>query len=258
MGERRGPADESATLRSKGPRRPRPRGRAGIGVRQDGTLDDVPVDAALGVVLAGGLSRRMGALGPKAALAIGGEHLLARVVRRLRAGGLREVLVVGQPELGALVPGVVVVPDRRPGAHGPLAGLETALAWASDATAKHPDMPYHRAFVVACDMPFVAPALVRAMVERAAHTPEAEVLVLRSASGIEQLHAVYSLGCLPAATALLDSGARSLRELLAQVRTVEFPAAEAAPYDPSGLSAFNANTPDDWRRVIEVAAKEMS
>lgn len=213
-------------------------------------------EATLGVVLAGGLSRRMGALGAKAALTLGGESLLARVVRRLRASGLREVLVVGSSELSALVPVVPVVADRRPGTHGPLAGLETALVWASAASDQHPDTPYRRVFVVACDLPFVAPALVRAMVERAARTPYAEALVLRSANGTEQLHAVYSLTCLPVASALLDSGARSLRDLLAQVRTVEYPAAEAARDDPAGLSAFNANTPDDWQRALDLAAEE--
>ncbi|HEX6798742.1 MAG TPA: molybdenum cofactor guanylyltransferase [Ktedonobacterales bacterium] len=255
MDERRGPADESAP---RGLRPPSPPVRAGIEPRGAGALEEAPGDATLGVVLAGGLSRRMGELGPKAALSIGGERLLARVVRRLRAGSLREVLVVGPPELGAQVPGVPVVADRRPGAHGPLAGLETALLWASAATAEHPDTPYRRVFVVACDMPFVAPALVRAMVARAARTPEAEAdaLVLRSATGTEQLHAVYSLVCLPVATALLDSGARSLRELLARLRTVEYPAAEAARDDPSGLSAFNANTPDDWQRALDLAAEE--
>lgn len=238
------------------------------------------IGATLGVVLAGGLSRRMGALGAKVALPIGGEVLLARVVGRLRAAGLPAVLVVGPLELGALVPGVPVVADRRPGAHGPLAGLETALAWASDTAATHadltprpplprgagversaggkvgPDALYSHAFVVAGDMPFIAPALVRAQVERATRLPEADVLVLRSAAGTEQLHAVYSLACLPIASALLDAGARSLRELLARVRTVEFPAAEAARYDPAGLSAFNANTPDDWRHALEIAARE--
>ncbi|HKS69078.1 MAG TPA: NTP transferase domain-containing protein, partial [Ktedonobacterales bacterium] len=103
-----GPADESAP---KGVPPQSPPARAGIEPPWTEGLDSAHSGATLGVVLAGGLSRRMGDLGAKAALAIGGEHLLARVARRLRAAGLRDVLVVGPSELGALVPGVPVVAD---------------------------------------------------------------------------------------------------------------------------------------------------
>ncbi|MFI5274966.1 MAG: molybdenum cofactor guanylyltransferase, partial [Ktedonobacterales bacterium] len=80
--------------------------------------------ATIGVVLAGGQSRRMGA--SKAALLIGGEPLLRHVTRRL-AEALPAVLVVGTPALAALVPSLTLLADRRPGV-GPLAGIEAALA----------------------------------------------------------------------------------------------------------------------------------
>ena len=274
MGTGTGPSDASAPTRGGPAGEPAPNGRwpqsppARAGdrasvAREEGVPNDVTgIGDTLGVVLAGGLSRRMGAAGPKATFPIGGEPLLARVARRLRAAGLPSVLVVGPPDLLApLVPGVPVIADRRPGTHGPLAGLETALTWASAARDSKGALPYRRAFVVACDMPFVAPALVRAMLQRAADalsaSAEPAALVLRSLSNkTEQLHAVYTLGCLPVATALLDAGARSLRDLLARARTVEFPAADAVPFDPAGLSAFNANSPDDWQRALALAAEE--
>jgi molybdenum cofactor guanylyltransferase len=191
-----------------------------------------------GVVLAGGRSRRMGA--DKAALLIEGEPLLRRVVGRLRPA-LPAVLVVGPPELAPLVPGVRVVPDTRPGM-GPLAGLEAALA----------AIETPRAFVVACDMPFVAPALIRAMADyAAANAPDADAVVLRSGEDVEPLHSVYSTACLPVVTELLDAGTRSLHDLLARLRVAEFPTAEATRLDPSGLSAFNANTPSEWERALE-------
>jgi molybdopterin-guanine dinucleotide biosynthesis protein A len=191
-----------------------------------------------GVVLAGGRSRRMGA--DKAALLIEGEPLLRRVVGRLRPA-LPAVLVVGPPELAPLVPGVRVVPDTRPGM-GPLAGLEAALA----------AIETPRAFVVACDMPFVAPALIRAMADyAAANAPDADAVVLRSGEDVEPLHSVYSTARLPVVTELLDAGTRSLHDLLARLRVAEFPTAEATRLDPSGLSAFNANTPSEWERALE-------
>src|SRR5215510_7771945 len=98
-----------------------------------------------GVVLAGGKSARMGT--EKAALRIGDETLLARIVKRLRLA-LPEVYIVGPPHLAALTPGTVVIPDETP-CVGPLGGLSTALAHATS----------QRVFVMGCDMPFVEPAL---------------------------------------------------------------------------------------------------
>jgi molybdopterin-guanine dinucleotide biosynthesis protein A len=196
------------------------------------------LDETTGVVLAGGRSRRMGV--DKAALLIESEPLLRRVVGRLRLA-LPAVLVVGPPELAPLVPGVRVVPDSRPGM-GPLAGLEAALL----------AVETPRAFVVACDMPFVVPALIRAMADYVvANVADADAVALCSGEDVEPLHAVYSVACLPVVTELLDARTRSLHDLLARLRVAEFPPGEAARLDPSGLSAFNANTPAEWERALE-------
>jgi molybdopterin-guanine dinucleotide biosynthesis protein A len=175
----------------------------------------------------------------KAALLLGGESLLARVVRRLRAA-TDDVIVVGPPERLSLVPGVRIVPDARPGL-GPLGGIYTALR-ASAA-------PY--TFVVACDMPFVRPELVRYLLDLA---PGYDVVVPRSVRGTEQLHAVYSQACLPAVVSLLDAGDLAVSALYARVRTRLVAPEEWNPYDPDGLSMFNANTRADWERVCALVA----
>jgi molybdopterin-guanine dinucleotide biosynthesis protein A len=193
---------------------------------------------ATGVVLAGGRSRRMGR--DKAALLLGGEPLLRRVVRRLHRA-LAEVLVVGPAELGALVPGVRVVEDTRPGS-GPLASTGDALRAVAT--------PW--VFVVACDMPFVAPSLVRAMVKLATTSPEVDAVVLRTERGTEQLHAVYGTSCLPALDAQLAAGDLTFHHLLDNVRVREMPPSEAARHDPDGLSAFNTNAPEDWARALAI------
>jgi molybdopterin-guanine dinucleotide biosynthesis protein A len=198
----------------------------------------------VGVVLAGGRSARMGQ--SKAALNVGGEPLLARVVGRLRRAA-PDVVVVGQPELQSLVPGVPVIPDLRPGL-GPLSGLESALTAVAAADATH-------ALVVACDMPFVSPPLIQHMATLAEAQPTAQVVIPRAAHGLEYLHALYAVDCLPAIRARLDSGERSLRGLLDGLRVREIGEAEAAAYDPAGLSAFNANTPDEWRRALSLAGE---
>jgi molybdopterin-guanine dinucleotide biosynthesis protein A len=190
-------------------------------------------------VLAGGKSSRMGR--DKASLLFAGEPLLRRVVERLgRATG--QVLVIGPAELGALVPRVQVVPDLEVG-RGPLGGLVTALRTA-DA---------NRVFVVGCDMPFVQPALVAAMIERARAELTLDAVVLRSDRGAEPLHAVYSHRCLLAAVDQLARGDRSLRHLLRRLRVGEIGPEEAVRYDPHGLSSYNVNSPEDWAHAVTLA-----
>lgn len=198
-----------------------------------------PLPGVTGVVLAGGGSTRMGS--DKAALPIAGEPLLRRVVRRLHAA-LTEVIVIGPRDLADLVPDVMVLADMRPGM-GPLGGMETALRTVS---AKY-------IFTVACDMPFLEPRLVRAMGELALRDSGVDAVVLRTERGTEQLHAVYARSCLPTIQRQLDANDLALRHLLSRLRTREFPQDEAAQYDPTGLSAYNANTPAEWAWALQFA-----
>jgi molybdopterin-guanine dinucleotide biosynthesis protein A len=183
----------------------------------------------------------------KAALRIGDEALLARIVRRLRLA-LPKVYVVGPPHLAALAPGAPVIPDETPGI-GPLGGLSTALAHA----------PSQRIFVMGCDMPFVEPALVRAMMRYAARYSGADVVALRTPRGLEPLHAVYAQTCATAIRERLDAAdGKSLGALLERLHVKELPASEVARYDPSGRSTFNANSPEDWREALAIYAEESS
>lgn len=201
---------------------------------------DVHTDDVTGVILAGGQSKRMGQ--DKARLIIQGEPLIARVHRLLRVA-FGEIVIVGGGDFGDILPGVTVIPDRRPG-QGPLAALESAFT-ATSATLL---------FVVACDMPFVSPALARHMIQRASAEPDADVVALRRARGLEPLHAVYrSRRCQPAVMALLDEGERSLQALLARSMVVEVAPDEAVTFDPQGLATSNVNTPDDWREALSLA-----
>lgn len=203
---------------------------------------DAPIVGVVGVVLAGGGSRRMGR--DKAALLLGGEPLLRRAVGRLRLA-LAEVIVVGAPALAPLVPDTRMVPDGWPG-RGPLGALATALA-ATDA-------PW--VALVACDMPFIQPALIREIARRALASHDADVVALRGARGIEPLHAAYSRACLPLALERLAGDDASLRGLLAMARVAEVSPDEARLLDPAGHSAFNANTPEEWQAALRIAEAE--
>src|SRR5208282_6935343 len=84
----------------------------------------------LGLVLAGGLARRMGG-GDKALLAIGGTTILDRVIARLKPAVTGLVLNAnGDPARFARY-GLPVIADSVPDFAGPLAGILAGLDWAA-------------------------------------------------------------------------------------------------------------------------------
>src|SRR4051812_22071692 len=106
--------------------------------------------ATLGVLLAGGLARRMGG-GDKPLRTLAGRTILERAVERLapQCDGLI-LSANGDPARFAAF-GLPVVPDGVPGFAGPLAGILAALdwtaarrpgtAWAASAAADSPFLP---------------------------------------------------------------------------------------------------------------------
>ena len=87
--------------------------------------------APLGVILAGGLARRMGG-GDKCLLRLGDQTILARVIDRLepQVAGLA-LNANGDPERFASF-GLPVLPDSVGGFVGPLAGVLAGLDWAAE------------------------------------------------------------------------------------------------------------------------------
>jgi len=182
-----------------------------------------------GVVLAGGLSSRLGR--DKAQVDLAGKTLLQRALEPLRAI-CQQVLVVTSAEglvsqTGAAT-GVQLIPDLEPG-RGPLGGLYSGLlATASD-----------QVFLVGCDMPFLKSALLESIVQAAAGRQAA----VPRLDGVPQtLHAVYSQSCLPAIEKLMTSGRPGLRDLLPLVDVRYLESEEITRLDPQHLSFFNANT----------------
>jgi molybdopterin-guanine dinucleotide biosynthesis protein A len=192
-------------------------------------MNPVPVT---GAVLAGGRSTRLGR--DKALLTLDSEPLLARAVRLLRQV-CDEVLVIGPPERAAVVPGVPVLPDERPGS-GPLGGIATALrAMCGD-----------RLLAVATDMPFLRPALLRYLFTA---SEGFDVTVPRVDGRTHQLCAVYARACLPLIDAQLARGDYKIDRFFAQVRLRIVDEAELRPFDPELISFRNVNTEADWRAV---------
>ncbi|WP_213739081.1 molybdenum cofactor guanylyltransferase MobA [Bradyrhizobium sp. dw_411] len=197
-------------------------------------IDEVPVPAIPGVLLAGGLARRMGG-GDKPMRQIGGRPILARVIARLapQCDGLI-LNANGDPARFASF-GLPVIPDTVENFPGPLAGILAALDWAA---AHRPDAGW--ILSAAGDCPFLPRDLV-ARLHRARVEQDAQLAV--AASG-EQSHPVIGLWSVALREelrhALVVEDIRGVGRWTGRYRlaTVTWP---AEPFDPF----FNANTPDD-------------
>src|SRR5207253_1896181 len=108
----------------------------------------------LGLVLAGGLARRMGG-GDKARLRIGGTTILERVLMRLKPQCTQVILNANGDPARFADTGLPVVPDDVPDFAGPLAGVLAGLDWAA---ANTPDIEYIAS--VPGDCPFLPRDLV--------------------------------------------------------------------------------------------------
>lgn len=188
----------------------------------------------VGLLLAGGLARRMGG-GDKGLRLLGGKPLLAHVIERLRPQVTALVLNANGDPARLAQFGLTVVADSVPGFAGPLAGILAGLDWVA---ANHPEC----AFVVsaATDAPF----LPRDLVERLAVARETAGADLACAASSGQAHPV--IGLWPVALREDLRRALAIEELhkvdvwTARHRlvTVSFP---DSPIDPF----FNANRLED-------------
>src|SRR5947207_3955926 len=86
--------------------------------------------APLGLVLAGGLARRMGG-GDKARIRIGGKTILEHVLAQLAPQCARVILNANGDPARFADTGLPVVPDSVPDFAGPLAGILAGLDWAA-------------------------------------------------------------------------------------------------------------------------------
>lgn len=203
-------------------------------------------DSIIGVLLAGGLARRMGG-GDKPMQTVGGESMLARVVARLspQCDGLI-LNANGDPARFADLD-LPVVADAVAGFPGPLAGVLAGLDWVA---LNRPDARWMLS--AAADCPFLPRNLVRRLDDsrRAQDTPLAV-----AASGGQNHHviALWSVALRePLREAVVSEGCRAVGRWMARypVATAEWP---VTPFDPF----FNANTPADLAEANRLAALEV-
>lgn len=202
----------------------------------------------VGVVLAGGLSRRMGG-GDKGLEVLGPATLLHEVVRRVRPQV--EMLVLnanGDPARFAAL-GLPVVPDTIDGYVGPLAGVLAAMRWAS----RNAPAATH-VLSVSNDAPFLPQDLAERL-ESALRGGDARIALARSAGELHPVIGLWSIDLAGDLEATLRSGARKVRAWAARhgAVPVDFPLLRVG--DQAVDPFFNANTPAELaeaRRLVEL------
>jgi molybdenum cofactor guanylyltransferase len=195
---------------------------------------NAPGAAVVGVLLAGGLARRMGG-GDKPLRLIAGRPLLDRVIERLRPQVAGLVLNANGDPARFAAYGLPVVADSIPDYAGPLAGILAGLDWTA---ANRPDCP--TIVSVATDAPFIPTDLVARM----ASAIKAEDADLACAASGGQAHPVIGLWPVrlreDLRVALVEQGVRKVDIWTARYRLAVVPFSDR-PIDPF----FNANRPED-------------
>jgi molybdopterin-guanine dinucleotide biosynthesis protein A len=197
-----------------------------------------------GVIIAGGYSTRFGEE-DKAVASLLGTPLIRRVADRM-AGVVDSLVVNCRPEQSAALRTAldgydhpITIAEDSERDEGPMAGIMTGL--------RAVETEY--AFVAACDMPFLEPALIDRLFERAAGHDAA---VPRVGDGwFQPTHAVYRASSMAdACEAALAEGSHKIIDPLFTLDYVVLEESEVREY--ASLDTFeNINTPDEFAHAAE-------
>ncbi len=197
-------------------------------------MDKTP-DGIAGVILAGGLSRRMGG-GDKSLLDLSGERLLDRVIARLRPqAGPLALNANGDPARFAGA-GLPVIADSVVGHPGPLAGVLAGMDWAAGLGAD-------RIVTVAADTPFFPTDLVARLSGGIGAAPIALAATPHPTRGLmrQPTFGLWDVALRDDLRAALAAGIRKV-----VIWTDGHGAADVAFDAPDGRDPFfNVNTPED-------------
>ncbi len=205
-------------------------------------MADIP-----GVILAGGLSRRMGG-GDKTLLPLNGRSVLTHVIERLRPQvGPMLLNANGDPNRFEAF-GLPVLPDTLPDHPGPLAGVLAGLDWAQAQGAS-------QIVTVAADTPFFPVDLVRKLSDAAQR--EAKPIALAATLGDRgKVWRHPTFGLWPVSLrgelrAALEDGVRKI------VAWTDTHGAASALFQPGRIDPFfNINTAEDMVEAETILREE--
>lgn len=200
------------------------------------------MSAPIGIILAGGLARRMGG-GDKALLPLGQGTLLSHVIDRLAPQTASLALNAnGDPARFAALdlPVLPVLPDTIDGFPGPLAGVLAGLEWAAEQGADS-------IVTAAADTPFFPRDLVARLTQAAGGMAQPLALAKTDAGR----HPTFGLWPVALRHDLRDALVGGLRKVVQwtdahNAASAHFPGTDPDPF-------FNINTPEDLAMAQSLA-----
>jgi len=197
-------------------------------------MGDHSIPETVGVLLAGGLARRMGG-GDKSLRLLGGRPMLAHIVERAQPQVAALVLNANGDPARFAAYGLPVVADTIEGFAGPLAGVLAGMEWTA---ANRPDAPWLATF--ATDAPFFPRDLV-ARLHDAIARGGADMAAAQSGGQGHPVFALWPVRLRQDLRRAMEEGVRKVDVWTARYRLAVADFA-TEPFDPF----FNANRPEDW------------
>ncbi|MFK7957627.1 MAG: molybdenum cofactor guanylyltransferase [Lysobacterales bacterium] len=182
-----------------------------------------------GIVLAGGLSRRMGK--DKALLEINGVSQLSRTMKLLE--NVCEHSFVSVSTLESVGPRAQYpqIADQFAG-QGPVDGIASAQQ-------KNPNVAW---LVVACDLPLLDLATLQFLIDHRSCEHEVTAFISASDNQSEPLCAIYEPASAAKIRQNLEKGTRSARKVVMDLN-------HCLIDPPEGPALVNTNTPQQWRSI---------
>ena len=188
------------------------------------------------IILAGGKNTRMHGH-DKAFLEIKGKAIAEILIERFRPLADNIIVVTNSPQKYANLD-VKLVRDEYPN-KGPLMGICSGL--------KSSSSKYN--FIVACDMPFVKPYLIRYFMDCA---DGYDVVIPKIDDKFHPLFGIYSKECISVIQEMLKQDTLRISDMFSKLKTRFLPRQELEKFDKGLVSLVNINTMGD---LIE--AKEL-
>ncbi len=195
------------------------------------------MSAVTGLVLAGGLGRRMGGV-DKGLVELDGKPMVAHVLARL-APQVDSVLINANQNIDRYATfGPPVVPDRIEGFAGPLAGLHAGLSAASTPLL----------VTVPCDSPFLPLDLVERL-RTALDAARAQLAVARTGDQAQPVFSMVRREVLEDLAQFLAGGGRKIDAWYARLNVVE------VAFDDEAEAFANINTREELSGFQGAASK---
>lgn len=181
-------------------------------------------------IIAGGKSSRMGT--DKAFVKLDDKPLIQHVIDCTANLGQSETLLVTNRLEDYAHLGLPMYTDVQP-EKGSLGGIYTALMYAETPLT----------LVVACDMPFLNPDLLKFMIAKASE--DIDIVVPRVDGYPQGLHAVYRKTCLEPIAEQLEANRLKIIRFYDRMRVYYLDEDDYRTYDTDGRSFANLNTPEE-------------